>query len=100
MTSEPEVTITERTGEDDCLILASDGLWDMVSNQTACGVAALCLDGKVVSMSPPGSVSGEGGGEYHDQACADASLLLTKLALVRRSSDNVSVVVINLRKET
>ncbi|KAL1829081.1 hypothetical protein ACET3Z_007493 [Daucus carota] len=100
VTSEPEVTITERTGEDDCLILASDGLWDMVSNQTACGVAALCLDGKVVSMSPPGSVSGEGGGEYHDQACADASLLLTKLALVRRSSDNVSVVVINLRKET
>ncbi|KAL2540678.1 PPM-type phosphatase domain-containing protein [Abeliophyllum distichum] len=37
--SEPEVTITDRTAEDECLILASDGLWDVVSNETACGVA-------------------------------------------------------------
>lgn len=38
---EPEVTITDRTPEDDCLILASDGLWDVVSNETACGVALM-----------------------------------------------------------
>ncbi|KAF2291722.1 hypothetical protein GH714_035337 [Hevea brasiliensis] len=43
---EPEVTITDRTAEDDCLILASDGLWDVVSNDTACGVARMCLRGK------------------------------------------------------
>ncbi|KAK1394230.1 Protein-serine/threonine phosphatase [Heracleum sosnowskyi] len=97
--SQPEVTIIDRTAEDECLILASDGLWDMVSNQTACGVARMCLDGKVASMTPPGKSSGQVG-EYDDQACAEASLLLTKLALVRKSCDNVSVVVINLRKET
>ncbi|KAL1827522.1 hypothetical protein ACET3Z_005934 [Daucus carota] len=87
---EPEVTIINRTADDECLILASDGLWDMVSNQTACGVARMCLDGKVPL---PANHSGSG------EPCADASLLLTKLAFVRRSSDNVSVVVINLKKE-
>ncbi|KAK8515045.1 hypothetical protein V6N13_121995 [Hibiscus sabdariffa] len=40
---EPEVTITERTSEDECLILGSDGLWDVVTNETACGVARMCL---------------------------------------------------------
>ncbi|KAL8089613.1 hypothetical protein AgCh_039184 [Apium graveolens] len=88
---EPEVTIINRTPDDECLILASDGLWDMVSNQTACGVARMCLAGKV--PIPP-NLSGNG------EACTDASVLLTKLAFVRRSSDNVSVVVINLKKDT
>ncbi|XP_042030021.1 probable protein phosphatase 2C 8 [Salvia splendens] len=40
---EPEVTVTDRTAEDECLILASYGLWDIVSDQTACGVARMCL---------------------------------------------------------
>ena len=35
---DPEVTITERTPEDECIILASDGLWDVVSNEVECGV--------------------------------------------------------------
>ncbi|KAK1357215.1 Protein-serine/threonine phosphatase [Heracleum sosnowskyi] len=88
---EPEVTIINRTPDDECLILASDGLWDVVSNQTACGVARMCLAGKVPA---PAHDSGSG------EACVDASVLLTKLAFVRRSSDNVSVVVINLKKDT
>lgn len=88
---EPEVTIINRTPDDECLILASDGLWDMVSNQTACGVARMCLAGKVPM---PANYTGSG------EACTDASVLLTKLAFVRRSSDNVSVVVINLKKDT
>ncbi|KAK6156187.1 hypothetical protein DH2020_010435 [Rehmannia glutinosa] len=81
--SEPEVTITGRTLEDECLILASDGLWDVVSNQTACGVARMCLKSRSEESS--------------DQACSDASMLLTRLALARGSTDNVSVVVVDLR---
>jgi hypothetical protein len=50
---EPEVSVTDRTAEDDCLILASDGLWDVVSNETACGVARMCLRGK--AHAPPRS---------------------------------------------
>ncbi|XP_051121779.1 protein phosphatase 2C 37-like [Andrographis paniculata] len=85
--SEPEVTVTARTADDECLILASDGLWDVVSNETACGVARMCLQSR---KPQPEESSGK--------ACSDASILLTKLALARRSTDNVSVVVVDLRK--
>uniref|UniRef100_A0A7N2KNV1 protein-serine/threonine phosphatase n=1 Tax=Quercus lobata TaxID=97700 RepID=A0A7N2KNV1_QUELO len=97
---EPEVTITDRTAEDDCLILASDGLWDVVSNETACGVARMCLRGKAHSppCSPPGAEVAVS--ETSDKACSDAAMLLTKLALARHSTDNVSVVVVNLRRDT
>lgn len=104
---EPEVTITERTGGDECLILASDGLWDVVTNETACGVARMCLKGKArvaVGQGVEGTAEEEeGGGEEPwswDKACCDASMLLTKLALARHSADNVSVVVVDLSKDT
>ncbi|CAA0819355.1 Probable protein phosphatase 2C 24 [Striga hermonthica] len=87
----PEVTVTERTAEDECLILASDGLWDVVSNETACGVARMCL----LSHKPPGN---DIIGDSSDEACSDASILLTKLALARGSADNVTVLVVDLRR--
>lgn len=99
--SEPEVTITERTSGDECLILASDGLWDVVSNDTACGVARMCLQSRKPPSPPrsPGNdISVTAAGESSDKACSDASILLTKLALARHSTDNVSVVVVDLRK--
>ncbi|XWS28791.1 hypothetical protein CRYUN_Cryun25bG0101500 [Craigia yunnanensis] len=108
---QPEVTITDRTAGDECLILASDGLWDVVSNDTACRVARMCLRGKSDVQAPPnshpegveavvGSTMGRGEGEISDKACSDASILLTKLALSRHSTDNVSVVVVDLRRAT
>nr|GEY64517.1 protein phosphatase 2C 37-like [Tanacetum cinerariifolium] len=97
---EPEVTVTERTAEDECLILASDGLWDVVSNDVACSVARMCLKSQEVPSPPrsPGSEMNVARGESSDKACSDASTLLTKLALARRSTDNVSVVVVDLRR--
>uniref|UniRef100_A0A0D9XCI6 protein-serine/threonine phosphatase n=1 Tax=Leersia perrieri TaxID=77586 RepID=A0A0D9XCI6_9ORYZ len=76
----PEVTVTERSDGDECLILASDGLWDVVSNEAACEVAQACLR------------------RGRQRWCAEAAALLTKLALARRSSDNISVVVVDLRR--
>ncbi|XP_051186782.1 probable protein phosphatase 2C 68 [Lolium perenne] len=76
----PEVTVTERSDGDECLILASDGLWDVVSNETACEVAAACLR------------------RGRDRWCAEAAAMLTKLALTKNSSDNISVVVVDLRR--
>ncbi|EPS71711.1 hypothetical protein M569_03048 [Genlisea aurea] len=99
--SEPEVTITDRTAEDECLILASDGLWDVVSNETACGVARMCLQSRKPNappLSPGNDVAVTSVGESSDKSCADASILLTKLALARHSGDNVSVVVVDLRR--
>lgn len=101
--SEPEVTVTDRTKDDECLILASDGLWDVVSNETACNVVRTCFRAQkaaMLSSSLPGSPVGDvaGNGESSDKACLDASILLTKLALARHSTDNVSVVVVDLRR--
>ncbi|XP_019056505.1 PREDICTED: protein phosphatase 2C 3-like [Tarenaya hassleriana] len=109
---EPEVTITDRTDDDECLILASDGLWDVVSNETACAVASMCLRGKVRTgrrraaarvteeEEKVGSRNRRRSGEISDQACGVASVLLTRLALARYSTDNVSVIVIDLRRGT
>ncbi|KAI3871759.1 hypothetical protein MKX03_011183 [Papaver bracteatum] len=102
--SEPEITITSRTAEDDCMILASDGLWDVVSNETACNIARMCLNGQgpIMPLTNDGYEANmlTNGSNSSDKACSDAALLLTKLALARHSTDNVSVVVVNLRKET
>lgn len=98
---EPEVTITDRTAEDECLILASDGMWDAVSNDTACGVAKMCLRSQKPLLPPqsPGSeVNVIAAGESSDKTCSDASILLTKLALAGHSTDNISVVVVDLRR--
>jgi protein phosphatase 2C len=42
VSSVPEVVI-DRSDGDECLILTSDGLWDVVSNEDACEVARACL---------------------------------------------------------
>ena len=41
-----EVTTNARSDEDEFLILASDGLWDMLSNEVVCEVARRCLSGR------------------------------------------------------
>ncbi|KAH0454438.1 hypothetical protein IEQ34_016362 [Dendrobium chrysotoxum] len=92
VTAEPEVTVTERKEEDEFLILASDGLWDVVTNETACQIVRMCL-----LNSRRGEVQSEVSAETCDKACSDAATLLTKMALARRSADNVSVVVVDLR---
>ncbi|KAK9742423.1 hypothetical protein RND81_03G171800 [Saponaria officinalis] len=98
---DPEVTVTDRSIDDECLILASDGLWDVVSNETAVSVARMCLLNAEKPPSLPRSPGSDSvvdaGRESSDKACSDASILLTKLALARHSSDNISVVVVDLR---
>ncbi|XP_068659648.1 protein phosphatase 2C 51-like [Aristolochia californica] len=89
--SEPEVTITERTVEDEFLILASDGLWDVVSNEKACEVVRKRLvRNPVPKKLKVGTDDGDGS--------AEAAAMLVELALGRGSNDNISVIVIDLRK--
>jgi protein phosphatase 2C len=83
----PEVVVMNRRDGDECMIVASDGLWDVVSSETACGVAKMCLQAQ---RRPDEAIS--------DKGCSEASILLTKLALARQSSDNVSVVVVDLKR--
>ncbi|CAA0824671.1 Protein phosphatase 2C 7 [Striga hermonthica] len=79
---DPEVRVITRTVSDEFLILASDGLWDVVSNELACQVARRCLAGRFR----------KGGNRFEE-----AAGVLAELAISRGSGDNVSVVVIGLR---
>lgn len=45
VTTKPDVCVTELTNSDTFVVLASDGLWDVVSNEIACEVVKRYLDG-------------------------------------------------------
>ncbi|XP_047084078.1 probable protein phosphatase 2C 37 [Lolium rigidum] len=92
---DPEITITTRSEEDDCLILASDGLWDAVSNQVACDIAWECLEDMSNEAAQYGGSALVGPDE--DEWCVDAAIVLTRLALARGSRDDISVVVVDLK---
>ncbi|XP_037482673.1 probable protein phosphatase 2C 37 [Triticum dicoccoides] len=104
---EPEISITERCEDDDCLILASDGLWDVISNKVACDVARQCLEDGSPTRAPAAAGSSEaapssGGAapvvsQEEEPRCFRAAALLARLALGRESSDNISVVVVDLK---
>ncbi|KAF5203412.1 phosphatase 2C [Thalictrum thalictroides] len=87
--SVPEVSITERTVKDEFLILASDGLWDVMTNEVACQVVRRCLSGRI-GRKCSNSVKGSSAGE--------AAAVLVELAMARGTKDNISVVVIELNK--
>ncbi|XP_048539067.1 probable protein phosphatase 2C 37 [Triticum urartu] len=90
MTCEPDITITARSDDDDCLILASNGLWDVISNQKACNVTKKCLEDK--SKGANASV-----GKEEEVRCVCAAIRLTNLAINEHSLDDISVVVLDLK---
>ncbi|XP_034924452.1 probable protein phosphatase 2C 75 isoform X1 [Populus alba] len=94
---EPEITFTKRESEDDCLLLASDGLWDVLSGDLACKVARQCLreENRPVNAGP--QIKDEGAGALYPSRSMLAAALLTRLALGRRSCDNISVIVVDLK---
>ncbi|KAL0548598.1 hypothetical protein IC582_013053 [Cucumis melo] len=101
--SEPEVTFTKRESEDECLILASDGLWDVLSSELACEVARECLQGvaattTTIDLNAVPQIEEEGAGTSYPSRSALAAALLTRLALGRKSTDNISVMVIDLKR--
>ncbi|KAJ9545849.1 hypothetical protein OSB04_025556 [Centaurea solstitialis] len=85
VTSEPEYTFRKRNGGDTSLILATDGLWDVLTNEMSCEVVRKCQQEDHVTNSVSVSVS------------SSAAALLVRLAVGRRSNDNISVVVVDLR---
>ncbi|KAI5329157.1 hypothetical protein L3X38_028554 [Prunus dulcis] len=87
--SEPEVTISERTECCDFLVIASDGLWDVVTNECACQVVRRCLDAQTKRQLSEG-MSGS------SSAPANAAALLAQLALARGSKDNITIIVAEL----
>uniref|UniRef100_A0A7S3QY04 protein-serine/threonine phosphatase n=1 Tax=Dunaliella tertiolecta TaxID=3047 RepID=A0A7S3QY04_DUNTE len=85
---EPEVTVFTRAEDDDFLLLASDGLWDVMSNQEAISLAMRC------------SARAAEKGASRKAAVRIAASVLTKAAVDRGSKDNVTVVIIDLASNT
>lgn len=93
---QPEITFTARVREDECLILASDGLWDVMSNEEACEVARKRIliwhkknGGNVINRELNGV----------DPAAQAAADYLSMLALQKGSNDNISVIVVDLKAQ-
>lgn len=82
--AEPEVTIVNRHAGDELLVLASDGLWDVMSNQEACTLAKKCL------------LRAQQRGSSKQSAARVAATVLTRAAVDRGSRDNVTVVIVDL----
>ncbi|KAK3022193.1 hypothetical protein RJ639_047015 [Escallonia herrerae] len=97
VTSEPEISFTRRDPEDECLILASDGLWDVLSNDLACEIACECLREKNPDLNAMPPIGSEGAEALYPSRSASTAALLTRLALGRKSSDNISVIVVDLK---
>ncbi|GKB25870.1 probable protein phosphatase 2C 6 [Tanacetum coccineum] len=73
----PEITFTTRTDEEECLIIATDGLWDVMTNNEVGEVARRILRRKRRSATT------------NDEPSTDGRL----------SSDNIFVVVVDLKSK-
>ncbi|XVF25178.1 hypothetical protein REPUB_Repub13aG0191000 [Reevesia pubescens] len=93
---EPEVMFIPRAREDECLILASDGLWDVVSNEEACEVARRRI---LLWHKKNGAPSLVERGKGIDPAAQAAAEYLSMLAIQKGSSDNISVIVVDLKAQ-
>ncbi|CAI0387404.1 unnamed protein product [Linum tenue] len=101
---DPEVRIVERAKEDECLILASDGVWDVMTNEEACEVAMRTIllwrrrrnNGQAGHTQERTTMSDHSVADPAAQAAAET---LSNLALQRGSKDNITVVVVDLKAQ-
>ncbi|XP_075666189.1 protein phosphatase 2C 16-like [Castanea sativa] len=93
---EPEVMFLPRARDDELLILASDGLWDVMSNEEACEVARRQI---LLWHKKNGSAPLLERGTGIDPAAQAAADRLSFLALQKGSKDNISVIVVDLKAQ-
>ncbi|KAE8699419.1 Protein phosphatase 2C 16 [Hibiscus syriacus] len=93
---DPEVMFIPRAREDECLILASDGLWDVISSEEACEVARRRI---LLWHKKNGVPSLVERGKGVDPAAQSAADYLLMLAIQKGSRDNISVIVVDLKAQ-
>lgn len=95
---DPEVIVSKRSDEDEFLILASDGLWDVIPNDVACDVTRRCLNGQTFRRCDQQTKSYKRDEGVKESLAARAASFLAELAIARGSRDNISVIVVNLNR--
>ncbi|KAI6679925.1 hypothetical protein NL676_033806 [Syzygium grande] len=93
---EPEVLFVPRTREDECLVLASDGLWDVMTNEEVCDLARKRL---LLWHKRNGATHLPNRGQVVDPAAQAAAEYLSKCALQKGSKDNITVIVVDLKAQ-
>ena len=93
---QPEVMIIPRARDDECLVLASDGLWDVMTNEEACEVARRRI---LLWHKKNGPITNLNRGQGADPAAHAAAEYLSMLALQKGSKDNISVIVVDLKPQ-
>ncbi|PIN14645.1 Serine/threonine protein phosphatase [Handroanthus impetiginosus] len=93
---EPEVVFMPRAREDDCLVLASDGLWDVMTNEEACEVARKRI---LLWHKKNGTNPLPDRGQGVDPAAQAAAEYLSNLAIQKGSKDNISIIVVDLKAQ-
>lgn len=93
---DPEVMFIPRAKEDECLILASDGLWDVMTNEEVCEVARRRI---LLWHKKHGASSLADRGTGVDPAAQAAADYLSMFALQKGSKDNISVIVVDLKAQ-
>ncbi|KAL9177496.1 hypothetical protein ABFS82_01G062300 [Erythranthe guttata] len=81
VTPVPEVTVVKHSDSDEFLIIATDGLFNVVCNEVACELVKQCLTSGHNSRQAGASV---------------AATLLAELAIANGSKDNISVIIVQL----
>ncbi|KAL8137016.1 hypothetical protein V2J09_003017 [Rumex salicifolius] len=82
----PEISFTTRSAEDECVVLASDGLWEVMSNDEVGMYTRRLLRRGRRNMVV--------GGPSPAQFAADR---LREMAIAKSSSDNISIIVVDLK---
>lgn len=98
VSAEPELKTRALQDGDDFLILASDGVWDVLTSQEAVDIVRQAVaDGPHANHGGTGA-PGTAGGAMHQAASdiKDAARRLTNAAYGRHSMDNITTLVINL----
>ncbi|KAK3002440.1 hypothetical protein RJ639_020346 [Escallonia herrerae] len=93
---DPEVVFIPRAKEDECLILASDGLWDVMTNEEVCDMARKRI---LMWHKKNGATLPVERGEGIDPAAEAAAECISNRALQKGSKDNITVIVVDLKAQ-
>ncbi|XP_042048188.1 protein phosphatase 2C 16-like [Salvia splendens] len=93
---EPEVMFVPRAREDECLVLASDGLWDVMTNEEVCDLARKRI---LLWHKKNGTNPAADRGQGVDPAAQAAAEYLSNVGMQRGSKDNISIVVVDLKAQ-